>query len=316
MRLWPRPEIAAFSADSSAATGRGLPAAFHGDCVKLAQKHLGVHLSKLSQTRYESGDGRIRLMCAVSAIHDESRDVPYFWFGFRVSQLEFLKAAEQAYVCLGCSSAEATLLVPLAFIQSSLDLMSVSVVAQHRIIRRSANGRLTSYLLALACRFTPCEWLAYVRVKAIEAWKARFVEEDDALRETSVTGEIPTLRNRADKRSPEVIESPGRHNQRVASARLLTALDGTQVDVINVSTVHLIEPRGPQPEHPARCDPQGLAQRSDCIPPSVGPSCTVSCAGSRRLSASVAASFPSQSARERPWAAAFAARAAACSSGS
>jgi hypothetical protein len=32
--------------------------------------------------------------------------VPYFWFGFHVSQLEFLKTAELPYVCLGCSSAE------------------------------------------------------------------------------------------------------------------------------------------------------------------------------------------------------------------
>jgi Protein of unknown function (DUF1524) len=94
LRLWPRPEIAVFSVDSSAATDRGAPAAFHGDCVKSAQKHLGVHLSKLSKTRYESGDGRIRLMCAVSAVHDESKEVPNFWFGFHVSQLEFLKAAE------------------------------------------------------------------------------------------------------------------------------------------------------------------------------------------------------------------------------
>jgi hypothetical protein len=144
LQLWPRPDIAA---GSSVVTDRSVPAAFHGDCVKLAQKHLGVHVSKLSQTRYESGDGRIRLMCAVSAIHDESREVPYFWFGFNISQLEFLKAAELPYVCLGCSSAETTLLVPLAFIQSFLDSMSVSVVAQHRhIVVHKKMGR---YILRL-----------------------------------------------------------------------------------------------------------------------------------------------------------------------
>ncbi len=112
LQLWPQPEIAGISANPSAATDKTAPAAFHGDCVRLARKHLGAHLSKLAQTRYESGDGRIRLMCAVSAIHGASRDVPSFWFGFNVRQLEFLKAAEQPYVCLGCSSAETTLLVP------------------------------------------------------------------------------------------------------------------------------------------------------------------------------------------------------------
>jgi hypothetical protein len=147
LQLWPRPEIAAISADSSAATDKSVPAAFHADCVKLAQKHLGAHLSKLSQTRFESGDGRIRLTCAVSAIHDE-RDVPYFWFGFHLRQLEFLKAAEQPYVCLGCSSAETTLLVPLAVIQGFLDSMSVSAVAQHRhIVVQKKMGRLILRLL-------------------------------------------------------------------------------------------------------------------------------------------------------------------------
>ena len=104
-------------------------------------------MSKLSKTRYESGDGRIRLMCAVSAVHDESKEVPNFWFGFHVSQLEFLKAAELPYVCLGCSSAETTLLVPLAVIQSFLDSMSVSLVAQHRHI--VVQKRMDRYILRL-----------------------------------------------------------------------------------------------------------------------------------------------------------------------
>lgn len=95
-----------------------------------------------------SGDGRIRLMCAVSAVHEESRDVPHFWFGFSISQLEFLKAAEVTYVCLGCSSAETTLLVPLAFILGVLDSMSVSVVAQHRhIVVQRKTGRFVLRLL-------------------------------------------------------------------------------------------------------------------------------------------------------------------------
>ena len=49
LQLWPRPEVAAGSAGSPVAAERSVPAAFRGDCVKSAQKHLGVHLSKLSQ---------------------------------------------------------------------------------------------------------------------------------------------------------------------------------------------------------------------------------------------------------------------------
>lgn len=148
IQLWPRPEIATASSNSSALTDKRAPAAFHGDCVRLAQEFLGTHLSKLSKTRYESGDGRIRVTCAVSALHVESRDTPYFWFGFNSSQQDFLRTAEQPFVCLGCASAETTLLVPLAVIQSLLDSMSISEVAQHRhIVVQKKMGRLVLLLL-------------------------------------------------------------------------------------------------------------------------------------------------------------------------
>ena len=72
---------------------------------------------KLSQTRYESGDGSIRMMCAVSATHKESGDVPYFWFALHRAQIEFLEAAQSPYVCFGCASAETTLLIPLPVVR-------------------------------------------------------------------------------------------------------------------------------------------------------------------------------------------------------
>ena len=148
VQLWPRPEIKAMDLPIAGPVSKKPPAAFHGDCVKIVQQHLGVHLAKLSKTRYQSGDSRIRLTCAVSAIHEESREVPYFWFGFHVSQLEFLKSGEIPYVCLGCSSAATTLLIPLASIVSVLDLMSVSTVAQHRhIVVQKKLGRFILRLL-------------------------------------------------------------------------------------------------------------------------------------------------------------------------
>ena len=124
IQLWPRPEISIVEAPVAAE--KGAPAAFHADCVKLAQHHLGAHLSKLSQTRYESGDGNIRIMCAVSAIHNESGDVPYFWFALHRAQIEFLEAAKSPYVCFGCSSSETTLLIPLSVVRGILDFVSVT----------------------------------------------------------------------------------------------------------------------------------------------------------------------------------------------
>jgi uncharacterized protein with ParB-like and HNH nuclease domain len=124
VRLWPRPEISMLEAPIVA--DKGAAAAFHGDCVKLAQQHLGIHLSKLSQTRYESGNGKVRVMCAVSATHKETGDVPYFWFALHRAQIEFLETSKSPYVCLGCASSETTLLIPLSILRGIIDSLSVT----------------------------------------------------------------------------------------------------------------------------------------------------------------------------------------------
>lgn len=126
------------------------PVAFHGDCIKLAQTHLGVHLSKLSQTRYESGDGHIRLMCAVSATHKETGDVPYFWFALHRAQVDFLDGAQSPYACFGCASAETTLLVPMATISPILDSISVTKTEDRdywHIVIQKKSGRCVLRLL-------------------------------------------------------------------------------------------------------------------------------------------------------------------------
>ncbi len=131
MRIWPRP-IENFERPSAAGqvtiacTGNGTPAAFHGKCVRLVQEHLKTTLSKLSQTRYESADGKFRLSCAVSAEHNETGGIPYYWFGLHQNQLEFLSLASDPYVCLGCGSPSGTLLVPLSVIQKELGSVSVT----------------------------------------------------------------------------------------------------------------------------------------------------------------------------------------------
>ncbi len=148
IQLWARPETSI--AETPDVTGKGAPASFHSDCIKLAQAHLGIHLSKVSQTRYESGDGHIRLMCAVSATHKESGDVPYFWFALHRSQVEFLNTAQSPYACFGCASAENTLLFPLAAIRAILDFISVTKTEDRdywHIVIQKRSGRFIVRLL-------------------------------------------------------------------------------------------------------------------------------------------------------------------------
>jgi hypothetical protein len=65
-------------------------------------------------------------MCAVSGEHNEAGGIPYYWFALHRYQLEFLNQAETQWICLGCGSAETTLLLRLPEIRGSLDLMSVT----------------------------------------------------------------------------------------------------------------------------------------------------------------------------------------------
>ena len=120
--LWPRP---ANLVEQDAPVLRLEPANFHADSVRAAQEHLRVTLSKLSKTRYEAGDQASRLVCAVSTEHEGS-GIPYFWFAFHRSQLEFLQTGCSSWVCLGCGMAANTLVLPLNVIEPVLSQMSQS----------------------------------------------------------------------------------------------------------------------------------------------------------------------------------------------
>ena len=122
-QLWPRP---AETSDKPVVPVKGAPAAFHSECVRVVQQRLGTTLSKLSQTRYESGDGIVRLVCAVSAEHNEASETPYYWFALHQSQRQFMQDAAKPFICLGCGSSAITLLVPMPAIEKHLESLSVS----------------------------------------------------------------------------------------------------------------------------------------------------------------------------------------------
>lgn len=123
LELWPRPAI---MPDQQGPAQQSGPANFHAHCIRLAEKRLHVVLSKLSQTRYETGDHETRLVCAVSTEHNEGGGIPYFWFAFHRKQLEFLEAVSSGWLCLGCGSAAATLVVAISIVRPLLDQMSMS----------------------------------------------------------------------------------------------------------------------------------------------------------------------------------------------
>jgi len=138
LQIWPRPGET--TRDTTVAA-RGTPASFHNECIRRAQDHLHVQLSKLSQTKYESGDGQVRVICAVSIEHRETSGTPYYWFGFHQRQLDFLTAAEKPFLCLGCGSPSHTLVVPLEMIRANLGSFSLSRRHYWHIVIQRKDGR-------------------------------------------------------------------------------------------------------------------------------------------------------------------------------
>ncbi len=146
LQLWPRPADTARPADTTRDSVEAVkepPAAFHNECIRRVQDQLRIQLSKLSQTRYESGASHIRLVCAVSGEHRETSGIPYYWFAFHQSQLDFLSTSEKSFICLGCGSADCTLLVPLAVLKASLGSLSVTTSDTRALLahRYSEKGR-------------------------------------------------------------------------------------------------------------------------------------------------------------------------------
>ena len=123
IQVWPRPQGTSSGAGVAEKTA---PAAFHAECIRLVEQALDIRFSKVSQTRYETGDGKIRLMCAVSAEHKEYSEVPYCWFAVHKTQIDFLESSPAPYICLGCGSAAHTLLIPLPEIQRTFGAMSAT----------------------------------------------------------------------------------------------------------------------------------------------------------------------------------------------
>ena len=110
----------------------------------------GAFLSRASNTLYEAGEQKTRLVCAVSAEHNASGGTPNFWFGFQLTQMEFLEAVPSAWLCLGCGSPRQTLVVPASVVKPLLAQMSETKGEDrhywHIVVQRK-DGKLVLRLL-------------------------------------------------------------------------------------------------------------------------------------------------------------------------
>jgi hypothetical protein len=89
---------------------RFTPVQFNEACIKRIESHVGISLVKRSRSKYESNDGNVRVVCAVSRARSAFGG-SLFWFAFHPHQKEFLDAAKSGYVAFGCGSEQTTVLL-------------------------------------------------------------------------------------------------------------------------------------------------------------------------------------------------------------
>jgi hypothetical protein len=106
LAIWPALAPGAVQAAPAAS------ASFHGECVERIEQHLRLSFIRRGPVTFSTGDGKCRLMVAVSKRYERSA-TPGYWFAFHPSQQAFLEEGERGYAAFGCGSAETVFLFAL-----------------------------------------------------------------------------------------------------------------------------------------------------------------------------------------------------------
>ncbi len=99
--------------------------ALRAACLERVEKRLKSELIMKTETSYVSTDGKLAVVCAVSKEYRHT-EPPRYWLSFHPYHLEFLEAAAQGYVVLGCGTPEQTLLIPFTIFREWLDSLNTT----------------------------------------------------------------------------------------------------------------------------------------------------------------------------------------------
>jgi len=86
-------------------------ASYYAECMEKVGAKLGMPLIKDGRCNYTSADHKTRVVCIVSKEYPRTGFMRY-WYAFHPSQKDFLSAAMNSYVALGCGSADSVILIP------------------------------------------------------------------------------------------------------------------------------------------------------------------------------------------------------------
>lgn len=87
------------------------PVSYHDACISRISAQLGIPLIKQGRCTYTNADQSTRILCIVSKQYERSGSIRY-WYAFHPSQADFLNEGKEAYVALGCGSADQIILMP------------------------------------------------------------------------------------------------------------------------------------------------------------------------------------------------------------
>jgi hypothetical protein len=142
LAAWP-----SFAADAHEVSDNAEKSEFDSDAFERVAVSLGSPLMRMSPSKYESTDGRCRLIGMCSRRYYDKEHA--FWFGFSYPQRDFLSWPQQSWVALECESAETILLVRFDQFRPLLEAMHATE-GSHWHISIQIVG--TKYLMSLPVR--------------------------------------------------------------------------------------------------------------------------------------------------------------------
>jgi len=92
---------------------KAAPAKYHDDCIRRIEANLKKIFIKKKGNLYSTSNGDARLACLVSKAYIKGiKQKVSYWYGFDPSRRDFLLESKDAFVALGCGSADKIALMP------------------------------------------------------------------------------------------------------------------------------------------------------------------------------------------------------------
>ncbi|MCG3775767.1 MAG: hypothetical protein JW395_2611 [Nitrospira sp.] len=122
-------------------------AEFHFAAVERVSESIGSPLRRISKARFESADGQRAVVGMCSRLYEGAEGVDaQFWFGFRVSQREFLRQHAEGWVAFECDVPDRVVLLPAEKLEPFLRHLNVTEGSHWHIVLMQVGGQMWLHL--------------------------------------------------------------------------------------------------------------------------------------------------------------------------